>query len=90
MCDAGNIIGSTLSADVFARYSRQRNNRTLYVRQIALLRTDRADHTHPTQICGTDEYGTTTEVMAAKEGVSAQALCDKCAFCNLPACCLAR
>ncbi|BGP49082.1 methionine--tRNA ligase mes1 [Rhodotorula kratochvilovae] len=54
----GNIIGSTLSADVFARYSRQRNQRTLY-------------------ICGTDEYGTTTEVMAAKEGVSPQALCDK-------------
>ncbi|GAA5852961.1 hypothetical protein JCM8547_004749 [Rhodosporidiobolus lusitaniae] len=54
----GNIIGSTLSADVFARYARQRNQRTLY-------------------ICGTDEYGTTTEVMAAKEGVSPQALCDK-------------
>ncbi|GAA5936329.1 hypothetical protein JCM3775_006466 [Rhodotorula graminis] len=54
----GNIIGSTLSADVFARYSRQRNQRTLY-------------------ICGTDEYGTTTEVMAAKEGVSPQELCDK-------------
>ncbi|GAA5824514.1 hypothetical protein JCM11251_000454 [Rhodosporidiobolus azoricus] len=54
----GNIIGSTLSADVFARYARQRNNRVLYV-------------------CGTDEYGTTTEVMAAKEGLSPQALCDK-------------
>lgn len=27
----GNIIGSTLSADVYARYSRQRNHRTLYV-----------------------------------------------------------
>ncbi|KAK4054145.1 methionine--tRNA ligase mes1 [Microbotryomycetes sp. JL201] len=54
----GNIIGSTLSADVFARYQRQRNLRVLY-------------------ICGTDEYGTTTEVMAAKEGLSPQALCDK-------------
>ncbi|KAK4054360.1 methionine--tRNA ligase mes1 [Microbotryomycetes sp. JL221] len=54
----GNIIGSTLSADVFARYKRQRNYRVLYV-------------------CGTDEYGTTTEVMAAKEGLSPQALCDK-------------
>ncbi|GAA5989963.1 hypothetical protein JCM11641_002929 [Rhodosporidiobolus odoratus] len=54
----GNIIGSTLSADVFARYARQRNKRVLYV-------------------CGTDEYGTTTEVMAAKEGLSPQALCDK-------------
>ncbi|KIJ51054.1 hypothetical protein M422DRAFT_27126 [Sphaerobolus stellatus SS14] len=27
----GNIIGSTLSADVFSRYSRSRNRRTLYV-----------------------------------------------------------
>ncbi|KAK2460317.1 hypothetical protein APHAL10511_007706 [Amanita phalloides] len=27
----GNIIGSTLSADVFSRYSRTRNRRTLYV-----------------------------------------------------------
>ncbi|CCL98929.1 uncharacterized protein FIBRA_00936 [Fibroporia radiculosa] len=27
----GNIIGSTLSADVFARYNRARNRRTLYV-----------------------------------------------------------
>ncbi|KAF9474250.1 methionyl-tRNA synthetase [Pholiota conissans] len=27
----GNIIGSTLSADVFSRYSRSRNQRTLYV-----------------------------------------------------------
>ncbi|GAA6005513.1 hypothetical protein JCM11491_003668 [Sporobolomyces phaffii] len=54
----GNIIGSTLSADVFARYARQRNQRVLY-------------------ICGTDEYGTTTEVMAAKEGLGPQELCDK-------------
>ncbi|GAA5913362.1 hypothetical protein JCM5296_003145 [Sporobolomyces johnsonii] len=54
----GNIIGSTLSADVFARYSRQRNQRVLY-------------------ICGTDEYGTTTEVMAAKEGLGPKELCDK-------------
>lgn len=30
------------------------------------------------QICGTDEYGTTTEVMAAKEGLGPQELCDKC------------
>ncbi|GAA5929181.1 methionine--tRNA ligase MES1 [Sporobolomyces koalae] len=54
----GNIIGSTLSADVFARYARQRNQRVLY-------------------ICGTDEYGTTTEVMAAKEGLGPKELCDK-------------
>jgi len=32
------------------------------------------------QICGTDEYGTTTEVMAAKEGLGPQELCDKCSF----------
>ncbi|KAJ2681671.1 methionine--tRNA ligase mes1, partial [Coemansia spiralis] len=54
----GNIIGSTLSADVFARYSRLRGNNTLY-------------------ICGTDEYGTTTETKALEEGVSCQELCDK-------------
>ncbi|KAJ2758501.1 methionine--tRNA ligase mes1, partial [Coemansia nantahalensis] len=54
----GNIIGSTLSADVFARYSRLRGNNTLY-------------------ICGTDEYGTTTETKALEEGVSCRELCDK-------------
>ncbi|KAJ1843131.1 methionine--tRNA ligase mes1, partial [Coemansia sp. RSA 486] len=54
----GNIIGSTLSADAFARYSRVRGRNTLY-------------------ICGTDEYGTTTETKALEEGVSCQALCDK-------------
>ncbi|THH08923.1 hypothetical protein EW145_g2372 [Phellinidium pouzarii] len=58
----GNIIGSTLSADVFARYNRRfqgtRNRRTLYV-------------------CGTDEYGTATETQALKEGITAQELCDK-------------
>ncbi|CAD6572574.1 MAG: hypothetical protein CYPHOPRED_004884 [Cyphobasidiales sp. Tagirdzhanova-0007] len=54
----GNLIGSTMSADVFARYNRTRNRRTLY-------------------ICGTDEYGTTTENRALKEGVSPRELCDK-------------
>ncbi|KAJ1722544.1 methionine--tRNA ligase mes1 [Coemansia erecta] len=54
----GNVIGSTLSADVFARYSRVRGHNTLY-------------------ICGTDEYGTTTETKALEEGLSCQALCDK-------------
>ncbi|KAJ2553178.1 methionine--tRNA ligase mes1 [Coemansia sp. RSA 1933] len=54
----GNIIGSTLSADVFARYSRARGANTLY-------------------ICGTDEYGTTTEIKALEEKVSCQELCDK-------------
>ncbi|KAJ1647250.1 methionine--tRNA ligase mes1 [Coemansia asiatica] len=54
----GNIIGSTLSADAFARYSRVRGRNTLY-------------------ICGTDEYGTTTETKALEEGISCQELCDK-------------
>lgn len=54
----GNIIGATLSADVFARYCRLRGYNTLYV-------------------CGTDEYGTTTEIKALEEKVSCQALCDK-------------
>ena len=49
----GNLIGSTMSADVFARYNRTRNRRTLY-------------------ICGTDEYGTTTEFRAIKEGITPQ------------------
>ncbi|KAF9507140.1 hypothetical protein BS47DRAFT_1373955 [Hydnum rufescens UP504] len=62
----GNIIGSTLSADVFARFvtlqislgTRTRNRKTLYV-------------------CGTDEYGTATETQALKEGITPQELCDK-------------
>ncbi|KAI9706276.1 MAG: hypothetical protein M1820_004851 [Bogoriella megaspora] len=54
----GNVVGSVLSADVFARYSRVRGNNTLFV-------------------CGTDEYGTATEVKAREEGLTEQALCDK-------------
>ncbi|KAG0151313.1 hypothetical protein CROQUDRAFT_719813 [Cronartium quercuum f. sp. fusiforme G11] len=56
----GNIIGSTLSADVYARYSRTGPvvSQVLY-------------------ICGTDEYGTTTETKALEEGLSPAALCDK-------------
>lgn len=56
----GNLIGSTLSADVFTRYLKKIHGpeNVLYV-------------------CGTDEYGTTTEVRAKQEGVSCQYLCDK-------------
>ncbi|KAJ5097205.1 hypothetical protein N7456_007926 [Penicillium angulare] len=54
----GNLIGSTLSADVFARYCRQRGYNTLYV-------------------CGTDEYGTTSETRALIENCTPQELCDK-------------
>lgn len=44
----GNVVGSVLSADVFARYNRSLGNNTLF-------------------ICGTDQYGTATEVKAMKE-----------------------
>ncbi|XP_056684804.1 methionine--tRNA ligase, cytoplasmic-like [Spinacia oleracea] len=54
----GNIIGSVLSADVFARFCRLRGYNVLYV-------------------CGTDEYGTTTEVKAAQENVTSREICDK-------------
>ena len=45
----GNLIGSLLSADVFARYSRLKGNNTVY-------------------ICGTDMYGTASEIKAILEG----------------------
>lgn len=54
----GNIIGCVLSADVFARYCRQRDRPTLY-------------------ICGTDEYGTATEVKALMEKATPREICDK-------------
>ncbi|CAF4413686.1 unnamed protein product, partial [Didymodactylos carnosus] len=54
----GNLIGSLLSADVFARYCRLRGYNTL-------------------AICGTDEYGTTTETKALEEGCTPQEICDK-------------
>ena len=54
----GNIIGSTLSADVYARFKRKQGHKVLYV-------------------CGSDQYGTSTEVKALEEGLSHQELCDK-------------
>ena len=54
----GNIVGSVLSADVFARAMRLLGNDVLY-------------------ICGTDEYGTTTEAKAQEEGVTPKEICDK-------------
>jgi len=54
----GNIIGCVLSADVYARYMRQRGTNVIYM-------------------CGTDEYGTATEVKALSEGLSPQQICDK-------------
>ncbi|ORD93510.1 SYMC [Enterospora canceri] len=44
----GNVIGSLLSADVYARYCRRMGYETLF-------------------ICGTDEYGTATEMEALKQ-----------------------
>ncbi|KAF6155370.1 hypothetical protein GIB67_019896 [Kingdonia uniflora] len=55
---ARNLIGSVLSADVFARFCRLRGHNALY-------------------ICGTDEYGTTTEVKAMEENCSPKEICDK-------------
>lgn len=54
----GNIIGSTLSADVYARYLRKDNKEVMYV-------------------CGTDEYGTTTEVKALSENMTCEEICAK-------------
>lgn len=53
----GNLVGSTLSADVYARYSRLRGNNTVY-------------------ICGTDMYGSASEIKAIKEGKSPQEVTD--------------
>lgn len=54
----GNLIGSTLSADVFNRFCRIRGYNSLY-------------------ICGTDEYGTTTETKALEEGLTCEQICTK-------------
>ncbi|KAI5188565.1 methionyl-tRNA synthetase [Nematocida sp. AWRm77] len=54
----GNIAGSLLSGDVFARYSRLRGYNVLFV-------------------CGTDEYGTASEVSADKEGLLPLDLCTR-------------
>lgn len=54
----GNIIGSTLSGDVYARYKRKLGENVLY-------------------LCGSDMYGTTSEIKARQEGISCQELCDK-------------
>lgn len=53
----GNIIGSTLSGDVYARFKREQGHSVLY-------------------ICGTDCYGTTTEVKAQQEGLSCEEICE--------------
>ena len=54
----GNLIGSTLSADVFARYSRACHYPTLY-------------------ICGTDRFGTATEIKALEEKLTPREICTK-------------
>ncbi|MFZ9595867.1 MAG: methionine--tRNA ligase [Bdellovibrionia bacterium] len=53
----GNIIGSVLSADVYARFCRMMKYETLFV-------------------CGTDEYGTATEMKALEEKKTPQQVCD--------------
>jgi methionyl-tRNA synthetase len=54
----GNLIGAVLSADVYARFLRQRSVNVLFV-------------------CGTDEYGTTSETKAQQEDVTPREICDK-------------
>lgn len=54
----GNIIGSTLSGDVYSRFKKLQGHNVLY-------------------ICGTDCYGTTTEVKAQQEGISCESICEK-------------
>lgn len=54
----GNIIGSTLSGDIYARFKKLTGHDVLY-------------------LCGTDDYGTTTEVKAIQEGLSCQEICKK-------------
>jgi methionyl-tRNA synthetase len=73
--DLGNIIGSVLSADTFARYSRLRGNPTGKPSfwQIDLERNNR----YSVFICGSDEYGTATETKALEEKVTPEELCKK-------------
>ena len=54
----GNIIGSVLSADVYARFLRSKNKDVFY-------------------LCGTDCYGTTSEVIAKKENMTCKDVCEK-------------
>nr|QBK87586.1 MAG: methionyl-tRNA synthetase [Marseillevirus LCMAC201] len=54
----GNLIGSTLSADFYARYCRLRKRQVLF-------------------ICGSDCYGTASEVKAQEAGVTPAVLCEK-------------
>ncbi|KOC69527.1 Methionine--tRNA ligase, cytoplasmic [Habropoda laboriosa] len=66
----GNIIGCVLSADIFARYCRQRNyNTPCYLLNFTI--------TIIYYISGTDEYGTATEAKALEEKTTPQAICNK-------------
>jgi methionyl-tRNA synthetase len=85
----GNIIGSVLSGDAFARYCRARGINTLYVggkcttfgfrgslpnRGLGSLSKQKVAY-----LCsqGTDEYGTSSETKALVENCTPQELCDK-------------
>ena len=54
----GNIIGSLLSADVYARFLRKEGYDVKF-------------------ICGTDEYGTATEMAALKQGITPEEIVEK-------------
>ncbi len=67
----GNIIGSVLSADVFARFDIIDYHICLIIRYCHMK-----DY-QTIFICGTDEYGTATETKALEEGVTPREICDK-------------
>lgn len=54
----GNLIGSTLSGDVLARYKRMTGNKVLY-------------------LCGSDCYGTASEMKARQEKTTPREVCEK-------------
>jgi methionyl-tRNA synthetase len=54
----GNLVGSSLSADIYARYLRLREKEVMFV-------------------CGSDMYGTSSEIKAKQEGLTCEEVCGK-------------
>ena len=74
----GNIIGSVLSADTYARYYIQCCLTCVTPEETdRISRYSKARNYNTLYICGTDEYGTATETKALEEGVTPRQLCDK-------------
>ena len=70
----GNIVGCVLSADVYVRLQLKDsdNNNKHIVFRFARLRGYNVLY-----VCGTDEYGTSTETKAVEEGLTPRQICDK-------------